>query len=418
MLYIALGILISIALIIKPILLLMLCVLLGIIFIGVALPNLFIWLALMSVIFSPQCVLIEKMYGIELDSFQKAFILLALLIYFLVYGARWKDTQPIYVYLIMLLFTFILSSWHFNLELYQPFKTFAGLVLGWLLFCIKWDSKFKNKYLLSITLMPILSVFIGIIFNFMDLYPLYIIEYTGAFRLQGLSMPPHLAMLAAVGFSVAIIQAAENKKLYLLIAIINFTILVATGTRGALIFCLLVGILYVLNQLKNVLYGKVFSLISLIIFILIVSVVAHAYLPQMQARIMNNSFEDSSFNSSGRLEAWKFFFSEALVNPWFGRGLGSSTAANDGELNSSFRVPHNEYLRIFFDGGLVGLLLVLSSYYIVFKSLLKHIEPMKKLYLTAFLLGFALYSFVDNTLSTPQFQIPFFWYLGILKSKK
>jgi O-antigen ligase len=63
-----------------------------------------------------------------------------------------------------------------------------------------------------------------------------------------------------------------------------------------------------------------------------------------------------SINVTGRDDVWPVVWRSAVTSPWIGQGAGSSEI---GLVEHGFRVnhPHNEYLRIFHDFGLVGILL-------------------------------------------------------------
>ncbi|MCI0710622.1 MAG: O-antigen ligase family protein, partial [Chloroflexi bacterium] len=68
--------------------------------------------------------------------------------------------------------------------------------------------------------------------------------------------------------------------------------------------------------------------------------------------------ENLPIHTSGRLDAWERYWTDAKVNLVFGRGLGAGTVVNEG-INTAFEVPHNEYLRLIVDGGFVGLAIML-----------------------------------------------------------
>jgi O-antigen ligase len=67
-------------------------------------------------------------------------------------------------------------------------------------------------------------------------------------------------------------------------------------------------------------------------------------------------------DTSGRLEIWAAVIASAREDPVTGKGLGSSQvllgAADPG---ASPEHPHNDYLRLWHDLGLVGLLLFLTA---------------------------------------------------------
>ena len=63
-----------------------------------------------------------------------------------------------------------------------------------------------------------------------------------------------------------------------------------------------------------------------------------------------------TFNTSGRDELWTITINSWAESPWFGNGAGSAQAV----ITPMFRAiahPHNEYLRVLHDYGILGLLL-------------------------------------------------------------
>jgi O-antigen ligase len=69
-------------------------------------------------------------------------------------------------------------------------------------------------------------------------------------------------------------------------------------------------------------------------------------------------------NVSGRDDVWFVVWHSALTSPWIGQGAGSATTTM---LGRGFNVghPHNEYLRVFHDFGLLGLLLWLWGFVVL-----------------------------------------------------
>lgn len=57
-------------------------------------------------------------------------------------------------------------------------------------------------------------------------------------------------------------------------------------------------------------------------------------------------------NTSGRVTLWSTTFQSAMDSPFLGNGAGSSAVLLSGMFNSSH--PHNDYLRVFHDFGMVG----------------------------------------------------------------
>jgi hypothetical protein len=64
-----------------------------------------------------------------------------------------------------------------------------------------------------------------------------------------------------------------------------------------------------------------------------------------------------SINAEGRTHVWHVLWSEALQDPIIGRGAGSASARSL-EVSSTLDHPHNDYLRVFYDFGLIGIALL------------------------------------------------------------
>jgi len=75
--------------------------------------------------------------------------------------------------------------------------------------------------------------------------------------------------------------------------------------------------------------------------------------------------------TSGRLQYWYFLVSDVARSPLYGRGLSSTlwTSAVTSGLYPSASHPHNMYLQILLDIGLLGLALVLYFFYRVLRTL-------------------------------------------------
>lgn len=89
------------------------------------------------------------------------------------------------------------------------------------------------------------------------------------------------------------------------------------------------------------------------------------YTPIIQDRFFNRQYGFSGqgtigdvlqgkFDSAGRFDSWPLIFQRAFDAGWFGHGLGES-ATFVFRIWAPMDKPHNEYLRIFYEGGVVGL---------------------------------------------------------------
>jgi O-antigen ligase len=133
--------------------------------------------------------------------------------------------------------------------------------------------------------------------------------------------------------------------------------------------------------------------------------------------ILNNSRnqvtngDDTLINTSGRTDAWLFFYEKYLSNPIWGIGAGNSSKFVKNSDIEFFVTPHNEYLRLFLESGAVGAVLVIIFVVPeVFKNLKLSNFKKKNLFvfiISALYLNVLIFSFTDNTFATYQFYIPF-----------
>jgi len=357
--------------------------------------------------------------GLDATSIYKLLIIVLMISAMKVYGIETNYIYPLLALFILMVFSYTFSNLHPRLNQLDPLIAFTGLAAPFFILIVKFGKINSERLVKIILLLPIISVFIGSLLNLLGIHPFIIQEYSGAFRLQGSNIAPHLAMLAFLGITIGLVELKrknKNKGYYFFIICVNFLILLSTGTRGPLVALSLIILVYIGDNIIGYLKGKVLLIIPLISFLSITIAIIISQWSNFITRTFNDFTPDSGVNISGREIAWRYFFESSKGFELFGRGLGSVLVANDGSLYAGFTVPHNEFIRFYFDGGIIGLLLFIGSIsYVLIKLYIilpKHI----KLYYLSLVLGLFVYSLVDNTLSTPQFIIPFCFYIIALKS--
>lgn len=405
--------------------------------VGVAL-----WLA--AALFAPQGLLVATVgslaispyyfappgftvFGFELSTLHNLLVLAAIGANFARVGFRRSANPVVTAYLIMLASSFVLSARLPGLSAFQSVKSWLALILGPLLLQLPLERRARRSLGRCLMWLASASVFLGVLLHLAGARPLAFTEWwTGVTRLQGASIAPHLADLALVGLMASAV-AALSRSSAIVAVLANFTIIVATGTRGATV----AGVIVVL--------GLVFASVghwhqsrrALTAAVLVVAGVGLAGVLARGALVARSTafnsldlsataetggaaawLESPGFNTSGRLGAWVFFWQVAEENLVFGRGMGAATVANQGQLHAAFRVPHNEYLRLVVDAGLFGLVIALAAYVLVFRRVLRACSQGRsgRVVLLAAMLAFAAEAAVGNPLATPQFSVPF-WLL-------
>ncbi len=371
---------------------------------------------LLSTAISVNYIIDADVFGIEMISLYKLGILVLLIPCMLQNGIRLRFVYPILAFAAMLFLTLFFSEWHPRLSASLSLKAFIGLALPFVFLLIQWKKEMAQRHIQIICLLPLVSVAAGLLLQLAHLYSFLDVEFTGAVRVQGANIAPHLAMLAFLGITIALIETKRNPdkaKFFYFTLAANFAVLIATGTRGPILAMLAMVAYYFFDIVRQYVKGKVMLIIPLVCSVALLAAAVYVQWDNMTKR----SFErqtGTGIDLSGRTEAWAFFLKGVEDSPMAGRGLGSVTVANDGSLYKGFVVPHNEYIRFYYDSGYIGCGLLFLSLLIVFALIYRNLAPSIKVYYLAFIFGFFLYSFSDNTLSTVQFIIPFCWYLNCL----
>lgn len=331
-------------------------------------PELISYFVLLTTAVSINFLYSGSMFGIEILSLYKLVILMLLVPCILVNGLRFKLSPPLWAMLALILLTFSFSIWLPEMSTSIAVKAFIGLSLPFVLLLINWKKEVAEKQIRIITLLPLVSMLLGVVLQAANIHSLVAVEFTGAVRVQGANIPPHLAMLAFMGVAIAFIEIKRSPQYirfnYIMLGL-NFFILVITGTRGPILALVLMVLYYFYDISRAFLKGKKKYLLPLLGSLLIITSAVYMQLDNIKKRSFERTTE-TGIDLSGRAEAWEYFLNKAADSPVAGRGLGAVTVANDGTLYGGFVVPHNEYIRFYYDGGYVGAILLLLSLLAVF----------------------------------------------------
>lgn len=202
-----------------------------------------------------------------------------------------------------------------------------------------------------------------------------------------------LAALLAILFSVSFAIFQNNRKLkWLLMSLLTFGAIVVTSSRMALMACIIALIVIEFSEFRflNLLSWR--KLIPFLIIGALLMGLVFTYPPMfkrlsdifnsIQSLVIENTAVDEATLvtvTQGRSRVWPLLFDKALEKPIFGHGVGSASAYSFYYSNNArFEHPHNEYLRFFFDTGLLGLLLLLAGFLSIGWKLLKSTRKGKK----------------------------------------
>ena len=204
----------------------------------------------------------------------------------------------------------------------------------------------------------------------------------------------------AVGMIAVLMVKNSYKKwvLYLPLLILLLIGLLSTGSRGPIISLLLgIGIYFIFFEQKS--WGKIFWLSGILIFTIILLLFI---LPDnLTTRYLNYTTGDLVIQREGvkrvstiamRLQYWELSISEWLRNfKTFLLGVGSGGFSSFYIMRDYRFYPHNMFIEVIIELGLIGLSLFLVFWYKISKVLFRlynNLSIVSALWITAFLIRF------------------------------
>jgi O-antigen ligase len=294
----------------------------------------------------------------------------------------------------------------------DPAITLAALLGAALSFALPWclvhvalEPGSRVRYALLIALLPTLCVLAGAALQLLDLHPLYSGSQGRGLRLQGANNAAWLGFLAFTGFAVASHEAVRRRRLdFAGLAALNTGIALMSGGRMSLVACGILAATYVLMA-----RGLRARCALLALIVLVGAGALLAFVPQMPLHQLAE-VPGGLLDPNGRDRIWRDYLDEFLASPLFGRGLGAA------EHGSYYDLPHNAYLRLLVDGGLVGAALYALAVLLWAWRMLGVVKPGERAFVWALLLALGAYAFTDNVLIMPAGVVPFL-YLAAMRTR-
>lgn len=198
-----------------------------------------------------------------------------------------------------------------------------------------------------------------------------------------------------VAFLLWMIKSKTYRLISLICLLSLFTVVFLSGSRGSLLAISIEIICYILFLNRK----NLIKIIPLIIAFLLVAMAVFMILPEELTNRFNLLDSIKTDGGSGRLVIWKNMFAiyqdGSLLTKVFGYGRESSTALYK-ELVGINYTPHNVYIKILLELGIVGLVLVVICIISVLRQTIKNNNS----FLFAVLVGIGVGSFfldMDNT---------------------
>lgn len=352
---------------------------------------------------------------------QKGLLYFAILGMALHRGVRPRLLLVPVAYVVMAILSVINGQLMTGLTLTQTLSSFVTLTIGWTALAIAWDLRTDARYLKVLSCLPLVCVLLGLVLQATGLHDLFQ-EGAGyaTKRLQGASGPAQLALSCFIGcITASICYRVTRWRFAPALVVVNGVILALTVSRGAAIATALAltwpALRFVFSGSEGKRWVPQRWMRATIVFGSVAIVVA-ALVPALLARDSTGTYVQGQGvvydTTSGRSAAWHEFYTIAKQAPWFGHGLGSGPITKITE--KGFLAQHNEYLRLFLEGGYIGGGLVLAAIILVIRACIRRAPPWVRLDLLGLAIGFGVLSYTDNTLTSTNLQVPFCLVFGIL----
>ncbi|MEA2007285.1 MAG: O-antigen ligase family protein [Patescibacteria group bacterium] len=230
--------------------------------------------------------------------------------------------------------------------------------------------------------------------------------------------PNPFAYFLTLVLSLSLFFILKNKNRQKLLATLFFfvalSLLVLTYTRGA--WLVLLGVIMLIGIVK---YRK-FLVLSLFLFLF-----AYIAIAPIHSRINSLVVQGPSSSIKWRLELWKDSLDYISERPFYGFGIGTSEEVILQKRGFQFgsTIPHNDYLKLAIDTGIVGLasfIVLITSLLLLWLKRLKQeasSNPEKYLLLlifTSFTATILTASAIDNILDATALQWAFWSMAGAL----
>ena len=311
----------------------------------------------------------------------------------------WIWWAPLYVYLAASL-TWGSFDLQMNLRLYVQMLVFpvVGMVAS---FAVKSSEDVSRLHRDC----AIMAMLIGLACWFFVFGPGEALQDNEKDRYIGFAFRPAATSLV-VAAAVFVAQFRQKPFVSLLMWLFSFVVCVVSGSRMASLVTLLLWIVHprLAAPLTRLTTVVVIAGVGLVAFN--TPIIQDRFFKKEHGFSGKGGITDvakGKFSSAGRFEAWPRIFDKATEQPFFGHGIGESQAYTY-KVWSPMDKPHNEYLKMFFEGGIFALalfLLALGGTWLNLVRLVRTADPAGNwpaiaAYLGLF--GFALLATVDNPL--------------------
>lgn len=288
----------------------------------------------------------------------------------------------IFSLILLYLFGLFWGDFHSNAE--WQFQRLALLLVFPLFATIRVNQKTLQSGALAFLITTFISALLAILINNNIISPLgeYIYFIKNNSEISAFVKYNYHNVLLALSFTLSLYLLIEkktknNKWLILFIIVYALSIFTERGRAGQVIFNLS-AIFYIIYYNRRYLLRGAAFLIVLFSFQIIIYNSTNVYKDRFDA--ISDIIQNNGKRSEGRLEDIRYVFVRESLNkivkkPFLGYGTGSFGTIFKNDINSGHyfdkhTTPHNQYLYVWFELGILGLGLLLSIFFHQIKELL------------------------------------------------
>lgn len=326
------------------------------------------------------------------------------------YGARMDLFNPGFAYIAMFLIGIAHGLW----PTLSPMESLRSLIGSAAPFAFSF-SRLSRRWCQAIITATIWAspviVLFGVLLAGAGLRPLFT-SLEGVVRLEGSTHPAFLGGFAMTGVYAALVELyRDGRNKHLVMIVVNYVILVASGARAPLACALLVtaSAFFLLRSVHFPARRR----IPLVLAGMLLLPVAAAFASGSSSIRLLNVLSSDAEDLSGRNLIWPLFERAWDASPVFGWGIGAGKSVVDPDsllaklLGTT--AAHNEYLRMGVDGGYfgLGLLILMMALWAIAST--RRMRTTDRFIMRAVFLCFGVHSFTDNTLIAATASVLFAW---------
>ncbi|ATN36126.1 hypothetical protein ACO34A_20220 [Rhizobium sp. ACO-34A] len=289
---------------------------------------------------------VANLISIDSNSVEKMLLFGLGVLFLLTRKIRWDILVLIVLMLLATLISALLSS-YYGLSFNRYIRSAFSLSATFLLLAGVPTEKDRDTIVRLLAALPVIMIVVGSLYQVAGIRPLFYVDFLGASRLQGTSIPAGLGTAGYLGAVAAMLGAAFlNKKVYLPLAFVNLIILVLSAARMPLALAVAIcGYVYFIMVNRSFLM-RAASLGAVI--------PAAAGFVLLFGESILTRFGSESL--SGRDLIWEALRRVVDDYPYFGIGLGHQILVIPGDVAflAKTMAAHNEYLRLTVETGYVG----------------------------------------------------------------